>query len=324
MRALELPLIRFLLLGAVLFFVERALAPRAIRDAGAVIEISAPEVDALRRDWTLRSGREPNEAERAALIAEAADEEVLFREALRLGLDRSDPVVRRRLIANLRFAANEPAGGDEALLREADALGMRRNDVVVRRRLVQAIEQRIEASARRRPPADRDLADTMAVHADRFEARAAWRFAHVLVSAERHPGDLPAAAERLRASLAAEGAGPEAAALRSDPFLLGNRYGPASEAEIASAFGANLARRVAELEPGRWSEPVRSVYGLHLIWVEERIPGRQVTLAEAGERVRLEFLSDRERQALREGVSALRSRYRIEVEGVPVAARFHP
>jgi len=173
------------------------------------------------------------------------DEAALYQEALRLGLDHRDPVVRRRLVANLRFAGAEPGASDDELLREAFAMRMEKRDVVVRRRLVQAMELRTASHRERRPSTE----------------PATWRFSHVLV----HSAD---AAARVRAELVADDAGPDAAARRSEPFLLGNRFGPATRAEIASTFGADVADAITSLEPGRWSGPIRSAWGVHLVWVE--------------------------------------------------------
>ncbi len=278
MRILDRPFVRFLALGSVLFAAGRLFV-------SAEVENEGPPASSL------------------------GDEEVLFREALRLGLDRSDPVVRDRLLANLRFTGADPGASDEALLREAGELGMVQDDVVVRRRLVQAMELRLEAAARGHAPSDGELAAFVAENPGRFGRPARWRFAHVLSSIERHATDTRAVAERLRSSLVASGTGPEGASSRGDPFLLGNRYGPASEGQIASAFGKELAHGIAATEPGRWSEPLPSPYGWHVVWVEERLPARPPELAEVREAARLGLLAERERQALREGVTRFRSRF---------------
>ena len=45
-------------------------------------------------------------------------------------------------------------------------------------------------------------------------------------------------------------------------------------------FGEEFARSVLALAPGRWEGPVRSGYGLHLVLVTKRIPGRLPELSE--------------------------------------------
>ena len=57
-----------------------------------------------------RFGREPGREELTGHIENFVDRELLFRSALELGLDRDDPIVRRRLIQKMRYLLNiEPA-----------------------------------------------------------------------------------------------------------------------------------------------------------------------------------------------------------------------
>jgi hypothetical protein len=268
------PLVHFLLLGAAAFAASRSFP-------------------ALR-------GERPS-------FAAAADEDTLVREAFRLGLDRRDPVVRRRLVANLRFAGADPQASDAALVREAVALGMEKTDIVVRRRLVQAMEERLATADGVREPSDAELANFLEANAERFTVPAAWRFRHVLVSRQRHLYDLERAAQELRAALVEGGAGPDAALLRSDPFLLGNRFGPSSRAEIAAAFGDDFAAAIATVEPGRWSEPLATPWGLHLVWVDEATAEHRATLDQVRGRVRLAWLAERSEVARRRGLALLQT-----------------
>lgn len=94
------PVLQFLLLGALLFGVERAVGP----DEGAT-PVSTDTVTRLSDGYTAREGRPPTDAERAALIEDHADQQRLVREAQRLGLDDADPIVRRRLVQKLDLVA---------------------------------------------------------------------------------------------------------------------------------------------------------------------------------------------------------------------------
>lgn len=82
-----------------------------------VIEVTAGEVDRLHARWTAQWGRPPTGPELESLIAEAVDEEILYREAQRLGLDREDAIVRRRLAQKMTFvledAGDATLSGDE-------------------------------------------------------------------------------------------------------------------------------------------------------------------------------------------------------------------
>ncbi|MDE2907171.1 MAG: peptidylprolyl isomerase [Acidobacteriota bacterium] len=71
--------------------------------ARPVVEITPDEVERLRARWIPQRGREPTGDELQTLVDEAVDEEILYREAQRLGLDRDDAIVRRRLAQKLTF-----------------------------------------------------------------------------------------------------------------------------------------------------------------------------------------------------------------------------
>ena len=109
------PLIVFLLLGAGAFAVDRWLDGAG---AGRVVTVTEEQIGAIHERWAAQWGRPPTGRELEGLIDEAVREEILYREAQRRGLDRDDPIVRRRLAQKMMFlledsaAAPAAAGGD--------------------------------------------------------------------------------------------------------------------------------------------------------------------------------------------------------------------
>ncbi len=102
----------FLLLGLGVFALD--LWPARGGREGHVIEVTADEVERLHVRWTAQWGRPPTGPELESLIAEAVDEEILYREAQRLGLDREDAIVRRRLAQKLTFILEDAGGAPSA------------------------------------------------------------------------------------------------------------------------------------------------------------------------------------------------------------------
>ena len=91
--------------------------------------MSRADVLAVRDEWKRRHGGAPGPAVMARLVADAVDEEVLHREALAAGLDRTDPLVRDRLARLGRFLDTNGSGAggtfdDEARADEARRLGL--------------------------------------------------------------------------------------------------------------------------------------------------------------------------------------------------------
>lgn len=103
MRLYRDPLLHFLLIGAGLFAVNAAIRRSAETDAAGRIVITAADVDRLRHSWTRNRGRRPTDAEMRQVLEHSIREEVLFREAMRLGLADEDTVVRQRMVAKMEF-----------------------------------------------------------------------------------------------------------------------------------------------------------------------------------------------------------------------------
>ncbi len=114
--ALREPLAHFALIGA-LIFVATALADGLNRPA---VRLSEADVSQLAAFWETQSGRQPTPEELRGIVAERVDEEIMAREAQRLGLDRDDVIIRRRLAQKFAFVREDLAAvaePDEARLR---------------------------------------------------------------------------------------------------------------------------------------------------------------------------------------------------------------
>ena len=109
-RWLREPLGHFLLAGAALFVAYGWLAPAA-RD-GERIVVTRALSDELARQFSARWMRAPTEQELAGLVESWVREEVLYREGLALGLDRDDPIIRRRIRQKLEVMSEEGLAGD--------------------------------------------------------------------------------------------------------------------------------------------------------------------------------------------------------------------
>jgi len=104
--AVREPLLHFVLIGALLFAVT---ALRQKQSEHAEIRITAGEVAQLAAFWETQAQRKPTAEELRGAIEERIDEEVLAREAMRLGLDRDDVIIRRRLAQKMAFVSDDLA-----------------------------------------------------------------------------------------------------------------------------------------------------------------------------------------------------------------------
>jgi peptidyl-prolyl cis-trans isomerase C len=104
-RCLTEPLVHFVLIGVVIF----ALFGSPDQAADRSITIESTKINQLVQGFNQTWRRLPTNAELDGLIRDYVEEEVYYREALRLGLDTDDPVIRRRLRAKMEFLASSEA-----------------------------------------------------------------------------------------------------------------------------------------------------------------------------------------------------------------------
>lgn len=158
------PLVLFLLLGAGVFALDRGL-DRGGAERRAVT-VTDEQVAAVRARWAAQWGREPTGPELARLLDEAVREEILYREAQQLGLDRDDPIVRRRLAQKMTFL----------------------------------LEDRAEAPA----PSEQEVEAYYAAHAGDYREPRRTTFRHVFLSADRRADPERDAADLLEALRSAD------------------------------------------------------------------------------------------------------------------------
>ena len=301
----------FFVLGLALLVGQRALS-RASEERPSVRVVVPPGISAAERELRV-------------------DAAILVEEGLALGWARTDPVIRGRLVSNLRFARGEPqpltetgepaAGEDDAeLLEEALSLDMQRTDLIVRRRLVARAERLLTSDVRSAPVDDETLLAFRDAHPERFMAPPRYRYVDLFLSRQRHGEALAEVAATMQRRLAAEHVPPEQAAALSDPLLYspGDRW--VSGEELERRLGGALASNLANAPIGAWSGPFESSFGLHFVWLRERRAATPPTLDEARARILGAYRDARQEEAVRTRMAELRTHYDVvieEQEGAP-------
>jgi peptidyl-prolyl cis-trans isomerase C len=108
MKLLREPFVHFILVSLALFAAYRFLNPNAERvEQSRRIELTVDDVRALQLAWMAQWKRPPTPEELGGLVDAKVHEEVLYREALALGLDQGDTIVKRRLAQKMEFLADD-------------------------------------------------------------------------------------------------------------------------------------------------------------------------------------------------------------------------
>ena len=268
------PLLHFLLLGTAIFVAYSLVSKRTAEEPGKIV-ISQGQIASIVVGFTRTWQRPPTSEELEGLVRDRVREEVYCREALALGLDKDDIIIRRRLRQKMEFVTD---------------------DVVVQAQ-----------------PTDDELSAYLQAHPDPFRVQRQCTFSQVYLNPEKHGENLTRDTAQLLARLNQAGGKADVSAL-GDSFLLEHTLAAAPSSEVAKQFGEKFAAKLDELAPGQWQGPVESGYGVHLVFVSERTEGRLPALAEVRDAVRREWANTRRLEANETFYQELLKRYVVTIE----------
>jgi hypothetical protein len=102
------PLVHFVVMGGLLFSAWTWLVPEQTQSSGKeVILLDQEQLDYLETLWTAQWKREPSPEDVAAIVDRHLRQEVFYREALRMGLDHDDQIIRTRLAQKMEAVASD-------------------------------------------------------------------------------------------------------------------------------------------------------------------------------------------------------------------------
>jgi peptidyl-prolyl cis-trans isomerase C len=274
-RWLKDPLFHFLLIGAGLFILYGWQADDDATRPDQIV-FSEAKIDRLINLWERKWQRLPSQQELQALVEQQIREEVLYREALAMGLDKGDMVVRRRMAQKMEFISN-----DLASLAEPD---------------------------------DTQLQAYLEKHSDKFSLPGRISYSQVYLNADQRGDQVDTDAQTLLEELSQSNADVDIS-MAGDSFMGGHSFNDETDWAVTRVFGKDFTRQIFELPVGGWSGPVESGYGLHLVRVDARTDSLAPTLDQVRDKVRVEWIAEQQRKTNDLLYSELRKRYEITIEG---------
>jgi len=277
-RWLREPLLHFLLAGLALFLVYRGLNPSPVeRDASNQIKLTEDDLRHLTTAWVAQGRPSPTPEQMRALVEAKVREEVLYREALALGLDKNDSVVKRRLAQKMELLAD-----DVSVVRE---------------------------------PTPDELQAWFEKNRERFALPSRATFRHVYFSPERRGAEAQSEARAALAKLDGKPSDWPMAPKLGDPFMFEAYYGDRSREQVAEVFGPQFAQSLFGLRPKVWQGPVESGLGWHLVFIDDLTRGRVPDFADVAADARTAWLGERRAEAKRKAYEAMRARYEVVLPG---------
>ena len=273
-KLLHEPLVHFLLLGVLVFAGFRLTSRNEAAEPGKIV-VNQAQIESLVTGFTRTWQRPPTNLELEGLVREYIREEVSTREALALGLDKDDSVIRRRLRQKLEFISDSVASQAE--------------------------------------PTDEALQKYLQAHAESFRAQRQFTFSQVYLDPQKHGENLSRDVNQLLAQLRLAGNRPDLSKL-GDSLLLEQDFEAVSVGEVSKQFGEKFAGKLVELPVGEWSGPIESGYGLHFVIVTERKDGSLPALADVRETVKRDWVNAQRSETNEKFYQALLKRYTVTIE----------
>ena len=288
MRLFKDPLLHFLAIGLVLFAVYRVATPQA--DGLANPKTLVVDEKALLTFMQYRARAFEPETAKARLQNLSADqlkhlinayvrEQVLYREALSLGLDSNDYIIKRRLIQKLDFISQ---GFAEAAVKLSD----------------KEIEAHYTANKRE------------------YYVQPSVTFTHVFFDANKRGTKKAAALAKSRlVELNSKAAPFTDAPSHGDRFPYHVNYVERSPDYVTSHFGPDLTKAVFTIDPGPdvWHGPYSSPHGNHVVMLAKRQEGRIPALDEIRGRVREDARRARQKELADAAITAIIDGYDVRV-----------
>jgi peptidyl-prolyl cis-trans isomerase C len=276
LKWLREPLLHFMVIGAAIYLFYGVIAETVPKEDDKTLVVSAGEVEWMQTSWQKRWGRRPTPEEFDGLIQQYIRETVLYREALTMGLNQHDQVIRRRLAQKLEFLAKD---------------------------LVALT-----------PPTGEELLAYFDAHRDRYQDPALYTFTQVYIDPDKRGDATLADAEAIKATLTGRSDGIGNAGALGDDFMLQSYYPEKDPLEIRKLFGSGFAESLVDLAPGQWHGPVLSGYGTHLVYVSNIRESSPPVFAEVRERVVVDWTTDRSEELNEQFYASLRDSYTVVIE----------
>jgi len=272
-RLFHEPLLHFLLIGVALFAVFQLVRPTPKpTPSSKQIQLSLDDLTRLALLFQSQWKREPTAPELERLMETKIQTEILYREALAMGLDKDDEIVKRRMAQKMQFLAEDTVPRD---------------------------------------PTTAELKIWYAKNSEQFAMPKRVSFRHLYFSPDRRATRARYDAVQALARLGGQPANAKLNESFADPFMFQEYYRDRGIDYLGKEFGPKFAQAVAKLPTGSWQGPIESGFGWHLVFVETEIPGRVPDFEEVEPEVKTAWLSEQKTLAWDNAYMEMRAKYTV-------------
>lgn len=268
------PLFHFLLIGLGFFVLFSQLNTNDEGTDQKEIVITKAKIDVLTGSFLRERGRSPMSYEIQNLIKSEIREELLYREALNLGLDKDDGLIRRRLAQKMKYLFNDLSVVNKA--------------------------------------SEEELKKFISEHPEKFMKPASISFSQIYFNPKEHEStlyqDANSLLEKLRITTIKESNG------LGDRSLLPYNFKNKRKIDIENTFGKKFSEYAFSSSTNTWEGPFESAYGVHLIYIQKRREAHLPTLSEIRDDVQREWKSMKQEDANEIFYQSIYQQYKIIVD----------
>jgi hypothetical protein len=270
-RWLREPVVHFLIVGAALFALDHVLGRAEEEETSSRVEVGPDVRASIAERWRTSRGAEPTAEDLAREVEAWKDEEILYREGVRRGLDRGDPAVRERIA----------------------------------RKMAQALTATVVVPE----PSEEELRAWHAEHAERWQKAEAVDFTHVFVDGSG--ADARARAETILEQVTAGAEPARLGDTFQGGRRYRRRKLEDVAATFGDEFATALRDAVAEGSPPSAWRVVGSRFGWHVLRLDGRTAGGAPSFEEVRADVRKDWLDARRDALAAEAMRELRARWTV-------------
>ena len=274
------PLIQFLIIGACIYgaYAFFGTPEEDLRDTR--VHVDSARINGFISEWESRWNRPPTRDEIDGLIQSYIKEDVLYRQAVAMGLNEDDPITRRRMAQKLEFLTSDLA------------------------MMVQ--------------PAEGELEKYFNENSEAYRAPDRMTFSQVFFDPDSRGNKTLEDAEEALLKLQTAGAPTEESMQVGDGFMLQRDFVSVTGMEAARQMGSGFVEAVVQLEPGAWHGPVLSGYGVHLVYLYSYEKSPPPVFEDVQAAVLENWQQEQREKFNADFLENLKTRYEIVIDEIPV------
>ena len=266
------PLVQFLILGGLLFLLV-SYVQRQQDEQSLEIVVDNERIGMMILNYQTQTGALPSKQQLDALIDQYIQDEILYREARKMGLDRDDEIIRRRLIQKIDFLQSD--------------------------------------LAEIKTPSVHDLQTFYQNNPALFRQEATVNFSHIYFSTDNSTDSL-AKQRAVTVLQQLQGNGVQRAPEKGDRFPLQYDYTEQSTLDVQQNFGNKpMLQKLFQAPIHNWVGPVQSGYGWHLVYVTQRDSTTEMPFNSVGAEVKIKYIEAEKANQNKKRLEQLSEKYRI-------------